>query len=53
MNHFEELTKVVSVNTMAFLVSFSDLENSLRLFGLVVASIYTCMKIVQLMRNWN
>lgn len=53
MNHFEELTKVASINAMAFIVSFSELENGFRLFGLIVASIYTCMKIVQLIKHWN
>lgn len=53
MEHLEELTKVGVINITAFVISLSDVENFLRIGGLAVAFIYTCLKIVQLIKNWN
>ena len=53
MEHLEELTKVSAVNITAFALSFSDLENFLRVGGLAVAFIYTFLKIVQLLKHWD
>lgn len=53
MDHLEELTKVGVINITAFVISLSDVENFLRIGGLAVAFIYTCLKIAQLIKNWN
>jgi hypothetical protein len=53
MDHLEELAKVGIINIAAFTLSFSDLEALLRFGGLFVAFVYTCLKIVQLLKNWN
>jgi len=53
MDHLEELTKVGVINVTAFIISLSDLESFLRLGGLFFAFIYTVLKIVQLIKNWN
>jgi hypothetical protein len=53
MDHLEEIAKVSSVNLAAFAISLSNLEGFLRVAGVAAAFIYTCMKIIQLMRHWN
>ena len=53
MEHLEELTKVGSINIAAFVLSFSDLESLLRIGGLAAAFLYTCLKIIQLFKNWS
>jgi hypothetical protein len=53
MNHLEELTKVASINVAAFVISLTDLEGILRVGGLFVAFLYTCLKIIQLIKHWN
>lgn len=53
MNHLEELIKVGSINIAAFIISLSDLEEFLRVGGLFMAFLYTSLKVVQLIRNWN
>lgn len=53
MDHLEELAKVGIINIAAFTLSFSDLEAALRFGGLFVAFIYTCLKIIQLLKHWK
>jgi len=53
MNHLEELAKVGIINVAAYAISFSDIETFLRIGGLLVAFIYTCLKIIQLIKHWN
>lgn len=53
MDHIEEMVKVGSINIAALALSLSNLEGFLRLAGLAVAFIYTCMKIAQLAKHWN
>ena len=53
MDHLLDYIKVYSINTLAFAISFTDLEDGLRLAGLLVAFLYTSLKIVQIFRNWN
>lgn len=53
MDHLLDYIKVYSVNTLAFAISFTDLEDGLRLAGLSVAFLYTSLKIIQIFRNWN
>lgn len=45
--------KVASVNTLAITLSYSGLENSLRMAGLIVAFLYTTLKVIFLLKNWN
>ena len=53
MEHLEDLTKVGAINIAAFIISWTDVENFLRVGGLFVAFIYTLLKIIQLIRHWN
>lgn len=53
MDNIEEMVKVGSVNIAAFALSLSNLEGFLRVAGVAAAFIYTCMKIIQLVKNWN
>lgn len=53
MENLEDVAKVGAINVAAFTLSFSGIEEFLRIGGLLVAFIYTCMKIVQLIKNWN
>ena len=53
MEHIEEIVKVGSVNAAAFAISLSNLEGFLRVAGVAAALVYTCMKIIQLIKHWN
>lgn len=53
MDHLEEIAKVSSVNIAALAISLSNLEGFLRVAGVAAALIYTCMKIIQLVKHWN
>ena len=46
MEDLQESVKVISANVLALGISFSNLETYLRLAGLTVAFLYTCLKIV-------
>jgi len=50
-HHLEDVTKVGIINFAAFAVSMSDVSEWLRLAGLAAALIYTCLKIVQTVRD--
>ena len=49
--HIEDVTKVGFINFAAFAVSMSDVSEWLRLAGLAAAFVYTCLKIVQTVRD--
>ena len=53
MDHLLEVSKVGAVNLAAFVISMSDVEGILRVGGLFLAFIYTFLKIIQLIKNWN
>jgi hypothetical protein len=53
MDHVLDYLKVTGVNTLAFVISFTDLEDGLRLAGLFAAFLYTSLKIIQIFRHWN
>lgn len=53
MDHIEEIIKVGSVNAAALAISLSNLEGFLRVAGVAAAFVYTCMKIIQLIKHWN
>jgi hypothetical protein len=53
MNHLEDFGKVISINIAAIIVSLADFEATIRIAGLLMALIYTSLKIVQLLRGWN
>lgn len=53
MDHLEEIAKVSSVNLAAFAISLTDVEGFLRVAGVTAALIYTCLKIIQLLKHWN
>ncbi len=52
-SEISDCVKVIGVNTVATTLSFSDLENSLRVAGLMAAFLYTALKIAILIKNWN
>jgi len=49
--HLEDVTKVGIINFAAFAVSMSDVSEWLRLLGLAAALVYTCLKIIQTVRD--
>jgi hypothetical protein len=53
MDHIEEIIKVGSINAAALAISLSNLEGFLRVAGVAAALVYTCMKIIQLIKHWN
>jgi hypothetical protein len=53
MEHIEEMLKVGSINMAALVLSLSDIESFLRVAGVAAALVYTCMKIMQLVKHWN
>jgi hypothetical protein len=53
MDHIEEIIKVGSINAAALAISLSSLEGILRVAGVAAALLYTCMKIIQLVKHWN
>lgn len=53
MEHLQEAGKVAGINLAAFVISWSNLDNFFRTAGLIAAFIYTCLKIVQLLKNWK
>jgi hypothetical protein len=53
MGNLQESFKVITANAVALGISFSNLESYLRIAGLAVAFLYTCLKIVQLLKNWK
>lgn len=53
MEDLQESVKVISANALALGISFSNLETYLRVAGLTVAFLYTCLKIVSLLKNWK
>lgn len=53
MEHFQDIGKVASVNLAAFALSWTNLEEFFRLGGLIVAFIYTCLKIWDLLKGWK
>ncbi len=44
--NFGDFIKVTGINTMAFVVSLTDIEKAIRLAGLLAALVYTCLKII-------
>ena len=53
MEHLQEAGKVATVNLAAYVLSWTNLEEFFRTAGLIAAFIYTCLKIVQLLKNWK
>ena len=51
-NHFESY-KIALINATAFLISFSSVEQTLKIILLLVSIIYTCFKIVELINKRN
>jgi hypothetical protein len=53
MEHFQDIGKVAGANLAALAISCSNLEGFFRVAGLIVAFIYTCLKIWDLLRKWD
>jgi hypothetical protein len=53
MEHFQDIGKVAGINLAAIAISWSNLEGFFRIAGLIVAFIYTCLKIWDLLRKWE
>lgn len=53
MDHIEEIVKVGTINAAAWMISLSNVEEFFRVAGVAAACIYTCMKIMQLIKHWN
>lgn len=53
MEHLQEAGKVAAINTAAFVLSLTNLEEFFRTAGLIAAFVYTCLKIIQLLKNWK
>jgi hypothetical protein len=53
MEHFQDIGKVAGVNLAAIAISWTNLEGFFRIAGLIVAFIYTCLKIWDLLRTWK
>lgn len=53
MDQLEECVKVMSVNIVAFMVSWSTVEEFFRIAGLIAAFVYTCLKIYELIKQLN
>jgi hypothetical protein len=53
MEHLQEMTKVATINIAAFIFSWTNVDSFFRTAGLIVAFIYTCLKIIDVLRKWN
>jgi hypothetical protein len=53
MDNPSDSIKVLTANMLAFGISYSSLETTLRIAGLFVAFVYTCLKITQILKNWK
>jgi hypothetical protein len=53
MDDASDSIKVMAANILAFGVSYSSIETTLRIAGLFVAFVYTCLKITQILKNWK
>ena len=51
MEQLEECAKVMGINIVAFMVSWSSLEQFFRTAGLIAAFVYTCLKIYELIKQ--
>jgi len=49
--HIEDICKVNLIGLAAFAVSWTDIDHAIRTLGLVAALVYTCIKIVQAVRD--
>ena len=53
MDNVPDSVKVIAANATALGMSFTSLENGLRLAGLIAAFFYTLLKIIHLIKNWK
>jgi hypothetical protein len=53
MDDISDSIKVTTANILAFSVSYSSVESALRIAGLLVAFVYTSLKIMQILKNWK
>jgi hypothetical protein len=53
MDQIPDSAKVTMANILAFSVSYSSAESALRIAGLLVAFVYTSLKIIEILKNWK